>query len=288
MKKVLIYLKTSVMPFLAAFTLIIVVANLFQIIYQVMIAVSLGITQGKVVLRDANRLSDEIMKLMSQNMLYFISVAAVLICGIVFLFWYLAEIRGERRVEWRNVFHRRNLLYFLLLGVGCQLFFSGAMSIIQPMFPKQFEEYGETMEGLLGSNLLLVFLYTIIIAPICEELIFRGVTLYRSLKLLPFYGANLLQAIFFGIYHRNLIQGIYAFVMGYLLGLVYLRYRTIYASILLHMFINASAFLVMLFPASGLSYLIMMALGLGICIVMFIQLKLGIVAKIRVKDENGS
>jgi membrane protease YdiL (CAAX protease family) len=239
-----------------------------------MISIYLGLTQGKSVLTDVAGLSGEINKLMSQNILYFISVASVLICGIVFCFWYHVEVRGEQKVDWRVVFHRRNLLYYLLLGVGCQFFFSGGMNIIQPMFPKVFEEYGETMEGLLGSNLLLVLLYTLVIAPVSEELIFRGVTLYRSKKVLPFIGANLLQSLFFGIYHQNIVQGIYAGVMGFVLGLVYRKCRTIYAPILLHMLINASVFLVMLFPTSFLSYIIMMVLGLTLSIYAFVSLKL--------------
>ncbi len=274
LKKVLIYLKTSVMPFLAAFTIIYVAAYLFQIIYQVMISVYIGITQGREILTDGNRLYRETVNMMSQDMLYFISVASVLICGIVFCFWYHYEVRGEQKVDRRTVFHRKNLLYFLLLGIGCQFFFSGAMNVIQPLFPKVFEEYGETMEGLLGSNFLLMVLYTIVIAPIAEELIFRGVTLYRAGKVLPFFGANLLQAMFFGIYHRNIIQGIYATVMGFVLGLVYRRYHTIYAAILLHMLINASIFLVMLFPASSVSYMIMIVLGLAGSIYALFSLQL--------------
>lgn len=274
LKKILVYLKTSVMPFLVAFTIIYVAAFLFQIIYQVMISVYIGITQGSETLTDGNRLYQEIMNMMTQNMLYFISVASVLICGIVFYFWYHYEVRGEQRVDQRTVFHQRNLLYFVLLGIGCQFFFSGAMNIVQPMFSKVFEEYGRTMEGLLGSNLLLMLIYTLVIAPIAEELVFRGVTLYRAGKVLPFFGANLLQALFFGIYHRNIIQGIYAVIMGFILGLVYRRFHTIYAAILLHMLVNASVFLVILFPASVISYIIMMVLGLSGSIYAIYSLKL--------------
>ncbi len=274
MKKILVYLKTGVMPFLAALTIIYGAAILFQTIYQVMISAYIGISQGKEALMDSNRLYMEVMNMMTQDMLYFISVASVLICGIVFYFWYHHEVRGEQKVDPRTVFHRSNLLYFLILGIGCQFFFSGAMNIIQPMFPKVFDEYGKTMEGLLGSNLYLMLLYTLLIAPIAEELIFRGVTLYRAGKVLPFLGANLLQAMFFGIYHRNIIQGIYAFVMGYLLGLVYRRYRTIYATILLHILVNASVFFVVLFPAATLSYIIMMVVGLAGSIYAIFSLKL--------------
>jgi membrane protease YdiL (CAAX protease family) len=167
------------------------------------------------------------------------------------------------------------MLLFLLLGIGCQFFFSGALNLILPMFPKVFEDYGETMEGILNSNLFLVLLYTIVIAPICEELIFRGVTLYRTQKVLSFLGANLLQAIFFGIYHGNIIQGIYAILMGFVLGLVYRRFHTIYASILLHVIINASSFIVMLFPESSISYILMTTLGLAVGAYVFLVLKLG-------------
>jgi membrane protease YdiL (CAAX protease family) len=239
-----------------------------------MISLYIGMTQGMEVLKDGDKLSDGIKNLMSQNILYLISVASVLICGIVFYFWYRHETRGQHRVELKSVFNRRNIGLFLLIGIGCQLFFSGVMNLVQPIFPEQFKSYGETMENILGSNLLLVLFYTIIIAPISEELIFRGVILHRTRKVLPFLGANLLQALFFGVYHRNLIQGIYATIMGFLLGLIYQKYNTIYSSILLHMIINASVFVVILFPITTISYIVMVVLGTVGTTVAFILLKL--------------
>lgn len=262
------------MPFLAAFTIIFAVANLFHVIYQIMISVYLGLTRGRELLTDYDRLLGELNRLTSQDMIYFISIFSVFICGIVFSFWYHSEIRNKQKVDWGIVFRRKNLLMFLLLGIGCQFFFSGVMNLIQPMFPHIFKEYGETMEGLLGSSLGLVLLYTIVIAPIVEELIFRGVTLCRAGKVLPFMGANLLQAVFFGIYHQNIVQGIYAAIMGFLLGLVYRRYRTIFAAIFLHILINASTFLVACFPAIPYGFLIMTVLGLVLGIYAFLSLEL--------------
>ena len=275
MKRVITYLRMSIMPFLAAFTIIFVVSNLFHIIYQFIIAFYVGITQGHEVLTDVGRLTREIAGMMSQNVLYLISIVAVFICGVVFYFWYRHETRGASRTDLSVMLNRRTLLYFLLLGIGCQFVFSGAMNLIQPMFPTVFKDYGETMKGLLSSNLLLVLFYTLVIAPISEELIFRGVTLYRAAKVLPFFGANLLQAILFGMYHRNIVQGIYAAVMGFVLGLVYRRYRSIYAAIILHILINASSFCVVLFPPSTISYIIMATLGLTGSTYAFLVLKLG-------------
>ena len=212
-------------------------------------------------LLDSEKLTGQINDLMSQDILYLISVTAAIICGVIFYFWYKHEVLGLQKATPSVLLKPKTLLPFLLLGVCCQLFFSGIMNLLQPLLPDLFESYGETMEGLLGSNLLLVLAYTIVIAPVTEELIFRGVILHRAGKVLPFLGANLLQALFFGVYHQNIIQGIYAAAMGFLLGLIYRRYNTIISSIFLHAIINSSIFVVILFPLKTISYLIMFALG---------------------------
>ncbi|MCR5847478.1 MAG: CPBP family intramembrane metalloprotease [Lachnospiraceae bacterium] len=57
----------------------------------------------------------------------------------------------------------------------------------------------------------------VIIGPFAEEVLFRGVIFFRFRKLMPLWGAALASALFFGIYHGNLMQGIYAFIMGFLI-----------------------------------------------------------------------
>ncbi|MDF2804531.1 MAG: amino terminal protease family protein, partial [Anaerocolumna sp.] len=76
-----------------------------------------------------------------------------------------------------------------------------------------------------------------------EEFIFRGVTLKKAQKVMPFIGANILQAILFGVYHGNLVQGVYAFILGLFLGFVCYQLQSLLASILLHMVINISGIL---------------------------------------------
>jgi len=274
LKRILNYLKSSVVPFLAAYAIMLAVSFAFQILYQLIISVYIGRSQGVKVLLDGEKLAGQINEMMSPNVLYLISVAAAVICGVIFYFWYRHETRGLQKGALSSVFHSKTILQFLLLGISCQLFFSGIMNLLQPLLPKLFDSYGDMMEGLLGSNLLLVLLYTILIAPVSEELIFRGVILHRAGKVLPFIGANLLQALFFGIYHGNIIQGIYATAMGFLLGLIYRKYNTIIASIFLHMIINASIFVVMLFPLNTISYVAMFALGVVGSAIALLLLKL--------------
>jgi membrane protease YdiL (CAAX protease family) len=117
------------------------------------------------------------------------------------------------------------------------------------------------MDSILSGNILLVVLYTLIVAPIAEEIVFRGVILHKAGRNVPFWGANILQAMFFGLYHQNLIQGLYATLIGLLLGLIYRKYQTIAAPILLHMIINAAAFLVITLSLSYLSNIVMAIAG---------------------------
>ncbi len=50
--------------------------------------------------------------------------------------------------------------------------------------------------------------------------------------------ANFLQAAFFGLYHGNVYQGVYAFLIGYLFGTLALSFHTIGYGILAHASVN--------------------------------------------------
>ncbi len=192
---------------------------------------------------------------------YYISVISVIICGLVFFYWYNG-ILGHRKWAFpKRIFKGRSLLLLTGMGIACQLAISGTMSLIRPFFDELFRDYGKIVDSILDSDITVVIIYVIIIAPITEELIFRGVMLKRLREALPFFAANLLQAVIFGIYHWNVVQGVYAFGIGLLLGYVSGRFRSITASILLHMAINASSFLVGLFPDIQAVYVIAVIAG---------------------------
>lgn len=56
--------------------------------------------------------------------------------------------------------------------------------------------------------------------------------------------AVLLSALFFGLYHGNIIQFCYAFLLGTALGAVAYRFNNLMPGILLHMCINLSLLIV--------------------------------------------
>lgn len=58
-----------------------------------------------------------------------------------------------------------------------------------------------------------------VIDPVAEELCFRGVSLAAlERRGLPFWAANLVQAVLFACFHFNIVQSAYAFICALVLG----------------------------------------------------------------------
>ena len=81
-----------------------------------------------------------------------------------------------------------------------------------------------------------MFLYAGILAPITEEILFRGLV-QRAMRPFGKKFAIFVSAFAFGLFHGNLIQTPYAFVVGLVLGFVAAEYNILWAMVL-HMFNN--------------------------------------------------
>lgn len=163
------------------------------------------------------------------------------LCAMVtFGLWYYIKYSGSYLIKPKNAFHPLSLLGILMLVPGGQFLTTYIVNFTAALFPSWLEAYEKLIEnaGLSGSLSVGMFFYSILIGPITEELIYRGVTLRQAKKYLPFWAANLMQAILFGVYHMNLMQGIYAFFIGLIFGYVSEKSGNIHSSILLHILFN--------------------------------------------------
>lgn len=168
------------------------------------------------------------------NITYGLSVLAI------FAFWFYKKFRStEQRTFVRN-FNPLIIVGILLCAAGLQ-YLSNYIVTFTAMIHEEWLDYYVSlieMAGLDDSVSVIMMIYSVLVAPICEELIFRGVTMQYAKKAMPFWVANLFQALLFGIYHMNVIQGVYAFVIGIMLGYIYEKGGSIYLSILFHMIFN--------------------------------------------------
>jgi len=94
---------------------------------------------------------------------------------------------------------------------------------------------------LFTGNLWLEALVLLMASPVLEEYFFRGVFYGRLKELVPVPAAILISACCFGIFHWDLVQGIYSFFMGAILAVLMEKTNTVKAPILFHAAANAAA-----------------------------------------------
>lgn len=90
-------------------------------------------------------------------------------------------------------------------------------------------------ETALGT--VIMTLYTCIIAPITEELFFRGMLLKVFSKSNQRF-AIFATAVFFGLAHGNIPQFLLAFLLGILLAHITMKHSSIIPAVIVHIFIN--------------------------------------------------
>lgn len=78
--------------------------------------------------------------------------------------------------------------------------------------------YQEVSKGFYGSTLLLEILATCVITPVLEEVLYRGVAYQRLRGWLGVWPAVLVSSVLFGAMHLNLVQFLYAGLIGVLLA----------------------------------------------------------------------
>lgn len=102
-----------------------------------------------------------------------------------------------------------------------------------------FDELSVVPSNTLISNIL--YLIAIVVIPaIFEELLFRKAIINYSKK----YGkafAVIFSAILFGLFHMNLNQGIFAFLIGIIFGIIAIQTSSIKLTVLLHFLNNLYA-----------------------------------------------
>ena len=124
-----------------------------------------------------------------------------------------------------------------LLGAAACLAINGMLMIsrLTTLLAPELEQVGNS---LYQGQYFLEILVTGIVMPVVEELLFRGLIQNRLREYLKPGHAIVLSAVFFGFYHGNTLQVIYALLIGLLLGYVYEKFHNLAAPVALHCFAN--------------------------------------------------
>ncbi|HJB00087.1 MAG TPA: CPBP family intramembrane metalloprotease [Candidatus Mediterraneibacter merdavium] len=175
----------------------------------------------------------------------FFSIAVYLIPTAIMLPWYYFAFIEKKGFRQTLRAHTRQLspicfVWVAVLTFAAQHATSLVMTLVDFLAPSVMNDYMELIEtsGMTEYSIAWA-VSTLILPPILEETVFRGLILqYLGKTGAKFFAANIIQAVFFGIFHMNLVQGFYTFFLGLLLGYLAYRYDSILVPMAMHFFYN--------------------------------------------------
>jgi hypothetical protein len=127
----------------------------------------------------------------------------------------------------------------VLATVGLHVIASELTNLVRFVMPIP-ESIRELLSQLTGKqNLGASLLLLVVVAPVTEELLLRGVVLDGFLRNYRRTTAVLLSALVFGLMHANPWQFVGGALIGVYLGLIYLYFRSLGACMLVHAVNNA-------------------------------------------------
>lgn len=157
------------------------------------------------------------------------------------------EGRAENKVSPNTVLRYLALMVFAVSSV---VFFNTLISLTG--LTEKSAAFQETAKNQYAVSLGMgLFLYAVV-SPVVEELVFRFL-LYNRLR--RAYGRVVFgvgtSSFLFALYHGNIVQGVYAFILGVLIAYAYFYFDSFFAPVLFHSVGNGVIFLGNMIPKLG-------------------------------------
>ena len=126
-------------------------------------------------------------------------------------------------------------------------------------------------ESVTTYEALIAVFAAIVIAPMFEEFLFRGLIMGELMEFMRPWAAITLQAVLFGVAHMSLFQSLFAGIMGIILGIIYYKLKSIKAAVVCHGVFNYSAVIAAM-ELNNKSALIMAVFGIMLIITAMIYI----------------
>lgn len=151
-----------------------------------------------------------------------------------YFFYRDQQLRGHTVFQCR--LSMKQAVYIAVFGIGACITTNSLIDISG--LPLLFPGFLYIAEELYGPPIWIQILSIGILIPIAEELIFRALGFARIRDTHGFWTAAVLSSLLFALYHGNMVQAVYAFVLGLCMCWVYEYTGTILSPILLHQSAN--------------------------------------------------
>ncbi len=147
--------------------------------------------------------------------------------------------------EKEKTYRVRKLQLIWVIPLGAALCLSVNLLISYSGISRYSDGYEQLARTIYQGRILTELVCLALLPGILEELIYRGVMYKGFRKFFQPLWANLFSSLIFGAVHMNLVQFLYAGILGVIFAWVYERYQNIWAPILTHVSANAFSVLIM-------------------------------------------
>lgn len=208
-------------------------------VYTLIIGVGIGMEMATSGIADPTEISTVIIDRMLADALI-ITIITNALSLLIFIPLYF----GDRKKSIKNCefvkYENYEILKWILVAV---LGISAALSLNIIISYSGLAELSPGFEGvseaIYGSSVIIQILATVISAPLLEEFLVRGLIYKRMKRWSSPLLAAIISSALFGLIHMNLVQFVYAFILGFMIALVYEKFENIWAPILFHFAANA-------------------------------------------------
>ena len=230
-----------------------------------------------VAMQNSTMNEDALMELIT-NTIYQYSIELTVACnlialGIYFLIFYIAKKSLIKKID-ISIPDKRAFLPTFLVGFTGQfvttLILGLLMNVLQ-VFPQEWiDALNQNGDMIDNANPALSFFAVVILAPVFEEILCRGLILKTLNKTMNKWCAIVLSASIFGIIHGNPIQFIYATALGILLGWLYTKFDSILIPMLCHLAFNLVSQIAGYLDTENEAIAVLLALVMYVSIPIFI------------------
>lgn len=193
---------------------------------------------------DVMAMTAEVTELLMGRLMEMTFVAGLVTLLIFWLVFLIRKKKFTKEVCLRK-FPAKGILPIAILA-AC---FNVITSVIVTYFPwpqSWMDSYIANSSSIDGS--LMAWVTAVLMAPVLEEIVFRGLMYSRLKKGLPVMAAAIVTSLAFGIAHGTMIWAIYTFIFSMVLIWVFEKFQSLAACIVLHMAYNLSGMALSLIP----------------------------------------
>lgn len=211
----------------------------------VRVIASAAVANGTITAAGKNtaELQEELNSLINRYSLHLTALTNVVLIPI-----YILLLMGDEKKRRNSLGIRYTTPGIKRLGVVFVLGMSAAVSVNVIVSLSQIArfspKYQQVSEVIYSGGLFMEIVSAVIAAPILEELFFRGMIYKRLRDMINVKAAVVISALFFGAFHGNLVQFVYAFIIGLMLAYVYEKFKTIWAPVIFHIGANLISVLI--------------------------------------------